>query len=185
MQTIDNLLLPYAEFERSVRKLMSDLFAETCGSCTACCCRADICEETMHGAFLSRLLEQQGLKSDDMDERFGWLDLNGCSLEYGRPPVCYAYFCDELLARLPDEDARLAASVLGKLLFHVGQNALDEWHLVEIMDSVDLEKVDVNVLLHRLEEAQAAYEVVDQYFHTGRLSTSDHETLSIITTDDP
>ena len=180
MNSITDILEPYAELEISVRTLMTNLFSETCGLCTACCCRADICEEATRSPFLSLLLEKQGLSVKKMDDRFGWLDVNGCALEYGRPPICYDYFCDELIDRLPDDDARLVARTLGRLMGHVGQNALNEWHLVEIMNPVDLEKVDFDQLSQKLEEALAAFEVVEEYIQTGRLSRVNHETLSVI-----
>jgi hypothetical protein len=185
MNSIDDLLRPYSELETSIRHLMSNLFSESCGMCTACCCRADICEEATESAFLAKLLERQGLKAGNMDERVGWLDLHGCSLEYGRPPICYAYYCDELIARLPDDDARYSASLLGKLIHHIGRNALGGWHLVEVMDEKDLAKVDLEGIFQRLEEAQAAFEVVEQYVQSGRLSKAGREILATITTEDP
>jgi hypothetical protein len=185
MKTIEDLLQPYSELEASVRQLMSNLFSKTCGMCTACCCRTDICEEATESAFLAKLLAMQGIRASDMDEGIGWLDLHGCTLEYGRPPVCYAYYCDELIARLPDEDARQAAIILGKLMYHVGCNALGEWHLVEVMDQKDLDKVDFAGLSRRLEEAQAAFEVIKQYVDGGRSSTTDLKILAAITTEEP
>jgi len=185
MQLVNDILKPYAELESSIQQLMTELFSETCGMCTSCCCRADICEEAGESAFLSLLLEQQELSPADMDDRFGWLDLHGCSLEYGRPPVCYIYFCDELLARLPDDESRHVAKTLGRLMNHIGQNASGEWHLVEIMDAADLEKVDPAPLSQRMEEAQTAFEVIEEYVQTGRLSVSSRGILDIISTDDP
>jgi len=184
MHSIDDILEPYAELEASIRHLMVELFSEICGMCTACCCRADICEEAMGSAFLSKLLERQGLSVVDMDDRYGWLDLNGCSLEYGRPPICYTYFCDQLLARLPDDESRYTAQVLGKLMDHIGKDALGSWHLVEIMSPNDLDKVQTNGIFQRLEEAQAAFEVIGEYIQSGRLSAADRETLSTIELDD-
>ena len=184
MHPINDILKPYAELEASIRQRVVELFSETCGSCTACCCRADICEEALESAFLSKLLELQGLSMADMDDRYGWLDLDGCSLEYGRPPICYAYFCDELLARLPDDEDRLTAQVLGKLMDHVGKNALGNLHLVEIRNPTDLEKVDPDGLFQRLEEAQAAFEVIEEYLQAGRLSAADRATLAAIELDD-
>jgi hypothetical protein len=185
MHLIDDILKPYAELERSIQQLMTHLFNETCGMCTACCCRADICEEATGSAFLSLLLEQQDISANDMDDRIGWLDLHGCSLEYGRPPICYTYFCDELLDGLPDEEARHTAQTLGRLIHHIGKDALGDWHLVEIMDAADLEKVDSDQIFQRMEEAQSAFEVIEEYIQTGRLSASGREILEIISTDDP
>jgi hypothetical protein len=184
MNTIEAILEPYAELEQDVRQLMVELFSETCGMCTARCCRADICEEVAQSAFLSMLLEKQDLASGDMDDRYGWLDTYGCSLEYGRPPVCYTYFCDELLARLPDDEARLTAQVLGRLMNHIGKDALGDWHLVEIINPDDLDKVQTDEVFQRLEEAQAAYGVVEEYLRSGRLTAADRETLAQISHDE-
>ena len=115
-----------------------------------------------------------------MDDRYGWLDLSGCSLEYGRPPICFAYYCGQLLARLPDDEARFSARILGQLMSHVGKNALGEWHLTEIKNPADLENVSIDDLFQRLEEAQAAFEVIEGYIESGRLSASDREILSAI-----
>ena len=184
MHTIEDFIEAYAELETDIRRLMVELFSDTCGMCTACCCRADICEEAVHSAFLSKLLKRQGVAEEDMDDRFGWLDLHGCSLDYGRPPVCYAYFCDQLLERLPDDEARLSARVLGKLIEHIGHHALGEWHLTEIMNQDDLNRVDVDGLFHRLEEAQGAFHVVEHYMQSGRLTLADREVLSAVPLDE-
>lgn len=184
MKPIKSIIEPYIELERAIRERMGDLFGETCGTCTACCCRADICEESTQSAFLSLLLEDQELSADDMDDRYGWLDLHGCSLSYGRPPVCYTFFCSELLARLPDEDTRLMVRVLGRLIEFVGENALKGWHLVEIEDAADLEQIDTDALMERLEHAQDVFHVIEQFFETGRLSADDRVKIEAIPLDD-
>jgi hypothetical protein len=185
MQTINDILIPYTELEKSVRARMVELFSTTCGMCTSCCCRTDICEEAISSAFLSMLLKVQQVRPEDMDDRYGWLDQNGCSLKYGRPPICYAFFCDELLARLPDDDARYVTQVLGRLPHHVGLNALGTWNLVDIKNDEDLKKVDVARLKHRLEEAQNAFVEIEEFLECDRLSASARTTLALITTDDP
>jgi hypothetical protein len=182
MSLIDEVLEPYAALENSVNLLMKQLFSTTCGMCTACCCRADICEEALESAFLSKLLKRQGLGANDLDDRYGWLDLNGCSLEYGRPPICYSYFCDQLLSRLPDDDARYAAQKLGQLMDHVGKDALGDWNLVDIKNADDLDKVSVDELFQRLEEAQEAFQLIEQYLESGRFNRADREVLDALST---
>jgi len=180
MNSIENILEPYAELEQSVGRLMKGLFSEMCGMCTACCCRVDICEEAVASPFLALLLRKQGLGESELDDRYGWLDLDGCSLQYGRPPICYAYFCDSLLGRLQDDEARFAARTLGKLMDHIGKEALGERHLVEIMNPDDLGKVSIEMLQHRIEEAHAAFEVIESYLQTGSLSAPDQAILRMI-----
>lgn len=185
MASLEQLIDSYATLEREIRDMMVELFSGTCGMCTACCCRADICEEATESAFLSLLLKKQGLGETEMDERYGWLDLHGCSLKFGRPPVCYSFYCDELLARLPDDEIRFSANVLGKLIHHIGQKALGGWHLVEIMDPADLEKVNYDRLFQRLDEAQAAFDIIKSYLGTGSLNKSERDVLAVITTEEP
>lgn len=185
MKSIECIIQPYIELETTIRELMGRLFSDTCGMCTACCCRADICEEAVQSAFLSLLLERQGLSAETMDDRFGWLDLHGCSLEYGRPPVCYAFFCDELLARLPDDEARWVVRILGRLIEYVGENAYNGGHLVEIMTREDLKHIDPAAIARRLEKATAALEVIEQYLDTGRLLKTDREILAAFAGSEP
>lgn len=185
MEPLKNLIDEYAALESEIRDVMTHLFSGTCGMCTACCCRADICEEATESAFLSLLLKKQDLGASDMDERYGWLDLHGCSLQFGRPPVCYSFYCDELLARLPDDELRFSAQVLGKLLHHIGQKALGGWHLVEVMDPDDLQKLNFDRIFQRLEESRLAFEVVKGYLSSGMLNKADREVLAVITTEEP
>ena len=180
MSQINDILEEYINLETEVGQLMSHLFHDICGLCTACCCRADICEEALHSAFLSQLLEKQGLSECQMDDRFGWLDTAGCLLKYGRPPICYAYYCDQLLERLANDEVRHAVTLLGNLMDHVGEDALGDWHLVEIQETEELEKVDWTPIHQRIEEARAALEVIIEYLQSERLSSSDREILATI-----
>lgn len=177
MESLESFLSDYAAFESTIRSVMIQLFSGTCGLCTACCCRVDICEEAHQSAFLSLLLAKQGLSAGEMDDRFGWLDLHGCSLKYGRPPVCYTYFCDELLARIPDEQSRWIVRTLGRLIDYIGENAMKGSHLVEISNPSDLENLDIPALYTRLEEAQGGFEVIEQFLETGLLSKAERDLL--------
>ncbi len=178
MNPIEEIAEIYSGLEERIGQLMNHLCSETCGICTACCCRADICEEVGDSAFLCLLLKRQGIDAAEMDDRYGWLDLAGCALSVGRPPICYAYFCDQLLARFPDDDARLAAQVLGRLLHHAGQNARGECHLVEIRNVAELDQVDVDRLSGQLEEAQLGQEIIEEWMETGRLEKTGRAILS-------
>jgi len=180
MKALDSFITAYIELETQVRQLQADLFSKTCGLCTACCCRVDICEESIQSAFLSLLLKRQALGEEDMADRYGWLDQHGCTLEYGRPPVCYAFFCDELLARLPDDETRDVVRVLGRLMEYIGENAVMDCHLVEIMDAGDLVHADFEALHGRLEIARQLLEVIESFIETGRLDATDRAALEAI-----
>lgn len=178
MNSPETIIEPYIELESGIRRLMTHLFSETCAICTACCCRVDICEEALQSAFLSMLIDRQELSAGEMDDRFGWLEQYGCMLEYGRPPVCYTYFCDELLARLPDNEIRHIIRVLGRLVEYVGEDALDGLHLADIKKRSDLEKVDFEALSLRLEEALTVFRAIEQFVETGRLGADEREAIA-------
>ena len=166
MNSIEELFEPYARLESILLERLADWIGSVCGICTVCCCRADICEEALESAFLSRLLIKQGLDETEMSEQYGWLMPSGCRLRFGRPPICHAYFCDQLLARLPDPETREVISLLGMLPYHIGVGALGELHLTEIRDPADLERVDFSRLEQQLAEAKGALSGVDEFFRT-------------------
>ena len=184
MENIDSFIEAYIELESSISELMKTLFSSTCELCTACCCRADICEESTYSAFLRHLLRHADRNPSDMDDRYGWLASDGCALEYGRPPICYAFFCDELLARLPDVENRWATQVLGRLLDYVGENALPGAHLVEIEDDDQLKQVDTDPLMERIEHAQEIVAYITHFFECGRLGETGRRLLQTIPLDE-
>ena len=147
--------------------------------CTACCCRADICEETTRSAFLRLLLERQDLEPADLDDRFGWLYVDGCALDYGRPPVCHFYFCEELLASFPPDDRQLIR-VLGRLVDYVGEEALEHTHLTVIDGASDFEGIRLDHLMERLETAGAVRDVIARYFEEGRITQDGLELIAAI-----
>ena len=70
-------------------------------------------------------------------------------------------------------------------MHHTGQSAKGEQHLVEIMKLDDLNLVDLNVVSIQLNEAKAAYMVIEQFMQTGQLTKEDYSILDQITTEDP
>jgi hypothetical protein len=62
-----------------------------CSSCAKVCCEEAICRETTGSDFLRYL---SGVKISEYDRVAGWYKKDrGCSLTYGRPLVCYEFFC--------------------------------------------------------------------------------------------
>ena len=177
MKSMDEFSEVYAEFESAVREQMAKWVGPICAGCHACCCRADVCEETRDSLFLARLLKRQDIDPRSMDDRYGWREEAGCALEYARPPICYEFFCDELLSDLADGESRFAAKTLGKLVDYVGRNALDELHLVEILNESDLAAVALPRLFERLGEARAAFDALLRYAEHGRIREDDRAIL--------
>jgi hypothetical protein len=67
--------------------------ATICGECTDTCCKVDICRESVDSCFLSFIMDN---KKGEFHEISGWLNNKmGCTLPYGRPFICYEYFCSK------------------------------------------------------------------------------------------
>ena len=177
---LDRFLAEYADFEEQVRETMDALFGADCALCTACCCRADICEEVLLSPFLSRLLDRQGFDERDFDDRYGWLDTGGCRLRCGRPPVCYAFFCGDLLGKAPDDEGRYVIEVLGMLMDFVGREALDGTDLCEIRDPAALARLDFEALSARLAIARRALAAVHAYLQSWRMTPPVRDALAAI-----
>ena len=162
---LKHLLEEYAELEQAVQELVSAQCREVCELCTACCCRADLCEEALESPFLRLLHGRDELESD----RYGFLTETGCALELGRPPVCYEFFCAELLAAQPDNQQRELLCILGRLPAFAGQNAYGDAPLAEIMQEEELEHLAFQRLEKQLQESFKALEILRTFYNTGAL----------------
>lgn len=160
------LLEEYAALERGVQDLVRAHCCGVCGLCiVACCCRADICEEALESPFLQLLHQKTGLESD----AYGFLTETGCSLPVGRPPICYEFFCEELLDAQPDDLHRRLLRILGALPTHAGQSAYGEAHLVEIMKEEALDHLAFQRLERQMQESFQALEILQAFFNEGTL----------------
>ncbi len=173
---LKHLLEEYAELERGVQELVNAQCREVCALCTACCCRADLCEEALESPFLRLLHSRDDLESD----RYGFLTETGCALELGRPPVCYEFFCAELLADQPDDLQRDLLRILGRLPAHAGQNARGDAPLAEIMDEEELEQIRFQALEKQLQESFQALEILRTFYNTGALPEHSRRALDRI-----
>lgn len=174
---LKHLLEEYAELERDVQELVSAQCREVCALCTACCCRADLCEEALDSPFLRAVHDRNELDSD----RYGFLTETGCALELGRPPVCYEFFCNELLEAQPDALHRNVLKILGRLPAYAGENAHGDAHLVEIMQEEELEHLAFHRLEKQLQNAREALDCIRSFYDEGTLPEHSRKVLSRIT----
>lgn len=174
------LIWRYAALEREVQLLIESRCGFVCSNClSACCCRTDLCEEAFDSAFLKKLHGHEK-ESLQFSERYGWLNERGCSLTLGRPPICYEFFCDEVLHALPGEIHRYVLTTLGQLVSHAGEKAFGQKHLIEIRCDEELDQVDFENFLHQLNEARSALEHIRFFYENGELEYDGLEQLSKI-----
>lgn len=152
------MLKAYTELEGAVGEYISELFGGTCALCTSSCCTPDICEESLDSAFLKSVRavhEPDALFCDS----YGWLTERGCALKFGRPPVCYGFFCNDIVDSL-NEHEQDVIRVLGRLLSWIGEKASAGRHLVEIMDAADLNQLNLAKIMKRIKVARLALDGV-------------------------
>lgn len=89
-----NLFDRYVSLEKEIQKLIYPISSPYCSKCSSPCCEEEICEESIESSFLSRLVEKQRIRYEPQN---GWISPSGCRLAYGRPLVCYEFFCKDIL----------------------------------------------------------------------------------------
>ena len=138
---ITNLLDRYASLEKEIQKLIYQTCGHFCGKCSSRCCKEEICEESIESTFLSMLVERQGVQYDLQN---GWMSASGCRLFYGRPLVCYEFFCKDILK------SHLFRAINIKKIVNdfvsVGNRARGNTHLIcvdnlEIISSLRIDKM--------------------------------------------
>ena len=144
--------------EVAVRETIAELFGSSCALCTSTCCTPDICEESMDSAFLQAVRSVYE-KNAFFCDRYGWLTESGCALRSGRPPVCYGFFCNEITDSLSEQE-RSIVRVLGRILSWVGERAIGQSHLVEILDIDDLGRMNCERITNRIAVAHLALDGV-------------------------
>ena len=156
---IASILKEYAAFECEVMEFTSEFLRPWCSNCKGDCCNTECCRESLESSFLSLLISKCPPNASFSDHE-GWLTKSGCALAVGRPPVCYEFLCDRVLAARPTPIYGYAMAVLSKLVSHVGRRAAGRSHLVEIMDPLDLSTINPDSFSRRLIEARKAFKVV-------------------------
>ncbi len=154
----NDMLTAYTELEGGVREYISELFSGTCALCTSSCCTPDICEESLDSVFLKAVRAAHEPDAIFCDS-YGWLTERGCALKFGRPPVCYGFFCNDIVDSLSERE-RDVIRVLGRILSWVGEKSFGGRHLVEIMDAADLNQINCERIRKRITVADNALDGV-------------------------
>ncbi|WP_269537703.1 hypothetical protein [Cerasicoccus fimbriatus] len=88
---LDQIRTLHIEIEQQLQHIGQITNQPHCATCTSVCCQEHICRESVESAFLRFIL---GDRAQDYDAEAGWFAPGkGCQLDYGRPLLCYEYFC--------------------------------------------------------------------------------------------
>ncbi|QTA91004.1 hypothetical protein [Desulfonema magnum] len=172
MSELDKILNQYISFEARVGKRITSLCAPYCSACTNICCKPDFCRETNDSPFLS-LIREKFSPSVTYDREQGWITPTGCALLVGRPPVCYEFFCNNIIMGQAGDMHVQMISLLGMLISYIGKNALAHHHLVEIMTAEKLHKVKFSRFERRLAEAEIGFAIAESFYENNAISDSD------------
>ena len=128
-QPLTELIERYADLEIQIQKLTAPFSRRYCRDCAGACCREEICKESVESPFLSILVGMQQIRYDPAK---GWQSAAGCRLEFGRPLVCYEYFCEEIMESQDFQNARIQELI--RRYVSIGSKAHADTHLLCISD---------------------------------------------------
>jgi hypothetical protein len=115
-----------------------------CAGCTSVCCKEAFCRESMDSDFLRFVL---GPRVDGYSVNAGWyVPGSGCRLSYGRPLVCYEYFCE----KYETQDVN-SIRQLSRALKTVYANALAGQHILVVDDVSRISANTLRIIHDRLE----------------------------------
>ena len=100
----ESLFEKYAAIEQAVRELWPRAFFDACAKCTSICCRPHMADEVLHSTWLSHLADAThgpGWHLKNQNSKCVALTESGCMLKAGKPPFCFSFYCDGLLASAP------------------------------------------------------------------------------------
>jgi hypothetical protein len=143
---LDILFDRYIVLEQQIQRMINRASGHFCAKCSSPCCKECYCKESIESPFLSALIKKQKIAYHATK---GWMSPKGCRLEYGRPPVCYDFFCDAI-AGSPSFQATDIQEFIREYLA-TGNNALGSTHLVCIDDLESISQKKIDKMLWRIE----------------------------------
>jgi len=124
---LSELIKNYILLEKKLQKKINDLCKPFCSKCANPCCKEVFCRESIDSSFLYILIKKQDVKYDN-----GWIGSHGCRLSYGRPPVCYEFFCGEVTEKEHLKGAQVVQEI--KRFISAGNKACGNEHLICVND---------------------------------------------------
>jgi hypothetical protein len=137
----------HIEVEAILQSLAAVQDDNPCARCTSVCCKEVFCRESLSSDFLRFVL---GPRVDAYSVSSGWFEPgSGCRLSYGRPLVCYAFFCEKFEPQNWADSRRLSREL--KRLY---ANAFAGEHLLVVDDISRIGESRLNIIHGRLEEVR-------------------------------
>ena len=134
----------HIEVESILQSLAALQDDQPCAGCTRVCCKEVMCRESLDSDFLRFLL---GPLVEGYSVDAGWyVPGSGCRLSYGRPLVCYEYFCEKFETQNWSQLKQLSRAF--KTLY---ANAFAGQHILVVEDISRITANKLNIIYGRLE----------------------------------
>ncbi|MGO9446869.1 MAG: hypothetical protein ACLPXB_19140 [Thiobacillaceae bacterium] len=134
--------------EGFLQQIGSCISQSECASCLAICCDEKYCRESTDSSFLRYIL---GTQAQEYDPIVGWhRNDTGCTLKYGRPFVCYEYFC----SRFRDTSGVSNLGNLARLFRQCYAKALGSRHILAVDKLQDISAGKLATILFKLERVE-------------------------------
>ncbi len=135
----------HIEVESILQSLAALKEEQPCARCTSVCCKEVMCRESLDSDFLRFLL---GPRAEAYSADAGWyVPGSGCRLSYGRPLVCYEYFCEKF-----EDQNRSQLRQLSRALKTLYANAFAGQHMLVVEDIGRITAHKLNIIYDRLEK---------------------------------
>lgn len=118
-----------------------------CLECADICCQEAICRESLHSPFLNALVQKQAMAYND---DYGRLAEFGCRLSYGRPQVCYAYFCNEVIEKQTEWFQKVDDVI--KAFSASGDRAWGSTHLIRVENLDELSDHKISKIKNKMDQ---------------------------------
>jgi hypothetical protein len=129
----------YVILERQIQSIIIHVSGDFCAKCSSPCCKECFCKESIESPFLATLIKKQKIA---YHAKKGWMSPSGCRLDYGRPIVCYDFFCDAIGNNQSFQTADIQKIV--REFITIGNKAFGNIHLicVDNLETLSLKKID-------------------------------------------
>ena len=146
---MNNLLLEirniHIKIEHYLQQLAQRNSSAHCSVCTNICCNEEICSESINSDFLKFILND---KASEYNKSHGWFNhSSGCTLKFGRPLVCYEYFCSKFESDTESNTLQNISKEFSDLYAKVYRNQ----HILEIDNISSIPDNKLIKLLSKLE----------------------------------
>jgi hypothetical protein len=141
-----SLFSAYCAVELHIQGLINRECRRFCARCPSICCREHFCRESIDSPFLSSLVKKQKAV---YHKKNGWMSDSGCRIGYGRPLVCYDFFCDAI-SRDPRFQAAGLQTVVREFIA-IGNKAHGNTHLVCVDDLRSVASLKIEKMVQKID----------------------------------